>query len=174
MALSTITKPIGGYPHGINKVFKSKCFVYIAEGKFDDTEMPNTITALKALYTGSLAPFVPFGRMEANGSQIEWEEQSIAIDFGEIPTGVEVNGELKGITFSKEMLSFVDEKGLNEYSFLFVPDGKENIFAAVSGVNIKSKGKMNVVGDGLSGISWLLNRKGNNISDIVLFDELSA
>lgn len=175
MALKKITTPALGFTHKANKILCKKCRVFIAEDDFAVADIPATKAALLALHEGAEAKFVPFGDLDSKGSSIKWKQNSVAIDFSEIPTDTEVTGTLINVTLTKEMIAFVDSMGTNAFSFLFIPDGDTETFFAVSGVSVKHEGSLPVVEENeLGKVTFSLNRKANQIADVIKLEKLTA
>jgi len=171
--LST-TSSFSGFKHRLNDVLQQKCNVFIAKGEFNQTEIPSSPAELLALITEPSNQFLPLGDMDATGSNITWSEKTIEVDFSTLGAGYEITGTLVSITVNAQMLQFITELGYSRYSFLFIPEGVEDLFFAVSGVTVTSEGNLGVVEDGLSKITLKIARKANKITDVIKFEKLVA
>ena len=163
-----------GFKHRVNDVLQGKCNIFIARGEFLASEVPSTKAALLALIIGANAPFFPLGDMDATGSNITWNEKTIETDFSTLGAGYEVNGTFVSITVNKNMIQFTDELGHGRYSFLFIPEGTDDVLFAVSGVTVTTEGNLGVVEDGLSKITFKVSRKANKITDVIKFARLTT
>ena len=161
-----------GFKHRVNSVLQGKCNVFIARGEFLPSDIPATKQALANLINGTDSPFLPVGDMDATGSNITWTEKTIDVDFSTLGAGFDINGTFVSITVNRNMFQFISELGHNRYSFLFVPEGTDDIFFAVSGVTITTEGNLGVVEDGLSKITFKVSRKANKITDVIKFAKL--
>ena len=173
--LSKITNPATGFTHNLNKILKEKCRIYIAKGSFAAADIPATIAALAALYSGANAKFIPLGDMDSTGSNITWTQKTAEIDFSTVGLGYEIIGTFVGVTVSKDMIDFVSNMGNDQYSFLFIPDGTNNVFYALNGVTVTTEGNLVVVeNDALSKITFKASRKANEVNDAILYKELTG
>jgi hypothetical protein len=146
-----------------------KCFIYIAKGEFKPADIPHSQTALETLISGTNCPFLPLGDMDATGSNIAWSEKTIDTDFSTLGAGYDITGTFVSITINRTMFGFITGLGHSRYSFLFVPEGVNDVFFAVSGVTITTEGSLGVVEDGLSKITFKVSRKANKITDVIKF-----
>jgi hypothetical protein len=162
-----------GFKHRINDVLQGKCHIFIARGEFLNSDVPSTKTALAGLINGSSSPFLPLGDMDATGSNIAWTEKTIDVDFSTLGAGYDITGTFVSITVNKNMFQFVTDLGHSRYSFLFVPEGTDDVLFAVSGVTITTEGNLGVVEDGLSKITFKVSRKANKITDVIKFARYS-
>jgi len=169
MSLTKITNPSGGFPHRVNEVLMGKCQIYIAKGEIDTD--PETPQELQTLITTS---FVPLGDMDATGSNVTWSEKTVETDFSTLGVGFEVTGTFISVTVNEKMLSFASNLGHSGYSFLFMPEGATDTYFALSGVTVTTEGNLGVVEDGLSKITFKVNRKVNKLTDCVKFARLNA
>ena len=62
----------------------------------------------------------------------------------------------------------------NRFSFLFIPEGTDDVLFAVSGVTVTTEGNLGVVEDGLSKITFKVSRKVNKITDVIKFARLTT
>ena len=162
-----------GFKHRLNDVMQGKCNIFIAKGEFNSSDIPATQFQLQSLMSGSGSPFLPLGDMDATGSNIAWTEKTIETDFSTLGTGYEITGTFVSITVNKNMFQFLTELGYSRYSFLFIPEGVDDIFFAVSGVTVTTEGNLGVVEDGLSKITFKVSRKANKITDVIKFAKFS-
>jgi len=162
-----------GFKHKINDVLQGKCYIFIAKGEFLNSDIPATKTALNTLINGSSSPFLPLGDMDATGSNITWSEKTIDTDFSVIGAGYDITGTFVSITVNRRMFQFITELGYDRYSFLFLPEGTDDVFFAVSGVTVTTEGNLGVVEDGLSKITFKVSRKANKITDVIKFRKFS-
>ena len=163
-----------GFKNKLNDILQGKCYIYIAKGEFLNSDIPSSANALNNLISGTNSPFLPLGDMDATGSNITWTPKTIDTDFSTLVVGYDVNGTFVSITINKNMFKFVTELGYNRYSFLFIPEGVEDIFFAVSGVTVVTEGNLGVVEDGLSKITFKVSRKANKITDVIKFTKFST
>jgi hypothetical protein len=163
-----------GFKHKINDVLRGKCNIFIAKGEFNTVDIPTSKSQLASLINDTDSPFLPIGDMDATGSNITWSEKTIETDFSTLGAGYEVNGVFVSITINKNMFQFVSELGFSRYSFLFIPEGTDDIFFAVSGVTVTTEGNLGVVEDGLSKITFKVSRKANKITDVIKFATLTT
>jgi len=163
-----------GFRHRINDVLQGKCHVFIARGEFMNSDVPTSIPALSSLYSGTNCPFLPLGDMDATGSNITWSEKTIDTDFSTIGAGYEITGTFVSITINRNMFQFITDLGHHRYSFLFVPEGTNDVLFAVSGVTITTEGNMGVVEDGLSKITFKVGRKANKVTDVIKFRKFAS
>jgi len=163
-----------GFLHLINDILKGKCFIYIAKGEFQTSDVPTNKNGLTNLISGSTSPFLPLGDMDATGSNVSWSEKTIETDFSTLGAGYEVTGTFVSITVSKKMLNFIDGLGNARYSFLFVPEGTDDVFFALSGMTVTTEGNLGVVEDGLSKITFKVSRKANKLTDVIKLAKLTS
>jgi hypothetical protein len=163
-----------GFKNKINDVLQGKCYIYIARGEFWNNDIPSSKNQLGNLISATNCPFLPLGDMDAGGSNITWTEKTIDTDFSVLGAGYEVSGTFVSITVNKRMFQFISELGYSKYSFLFMPEGINNIFFAISGVNVTTEGNLGVVEDGLSKITFKVSRKANKITDVIKFAVFSS
>ena len=162
-----------GFKHSVYEIFKKKSHIYIARGEFLADDIPDDIDALMALISGTNSPMLPLGDMDTGGSNITWTEQTVDTDFSTLGSGYEINGTFVGITINQTMFRFINELGDHRYSFLFVPEGVDNVFFAISGVNVTTEGNLGIVEDGLAKITFKIKRKANKLTDVIKFAKLS-
>jgi len=162
-----------GFRHSVNDVLQGKCHTFIARGEFLPSDIPSSKIALANLISGNNSPFLPLGDMDATGSNITWSEKTIDTDFNVIGAGYDITGTFVSITVNRNMLQFVTELGHRRYSFLFVPEGTDDVLFAVSGVTVTTEGNLGVVEDGLSKITFKVSRKANKITDVIKFARFS-
>jgi hypothetical protein len=165
------TTSFTGFKHRINSVLQGKCYIYIARGEFLGSDIPTTKVALANLVSGTDSPSLPIGDNDATGSNITWSEKTIETDFSTIGAGYDITGNIVSITVNKIMFQFISALGFTRYSFLFVPEGTDDVFFAISGVTVTTDGNLGVVEDGLSKITFKLSRKANKITDVIKFDQ---
>ena len=171
--LDKITNIGTGFTHKPEKIFKAKSRAYVAKGFMRSSEIPDNITALLALYEGANAKFLPFGTLDNSGSNITWTQKTAKTDFYTIGLGYEVVATIIGLTLSPEMLDFVTNIGDDEYTFLFIPDGTEDIFMILNGVTVTTEGNIGILdGDNFSKITFKMTKEANKLTDVVKFVEL--
>ena len=175
MGIQKIQNIGAGFPHQANKVLAGKCRLYICKGSLDGVKLPENKAALKALYTGATAVFLPMGDMDNAGSHITWEQQTYDVDFSTLGLGYTVTGTFMGITVTTESLEFMDNLGFDEYTILCVPDGRDDVFFALSGVTITTAGNLDVVeNESISKVTYTATRRVNNLTDAIKYKELAA
>jgi hypothetical protein len=174
MAVKKMTNFGNGFIHQLNKVFKRRCRLYIAEGNLDDVADPTNIAALTALYRGASAVYLPFGDMDHTGSHITWTQDSYKIDHSELGLTYNVEGTFVGVTITKESLDFCGNLGFGQYSILIVPDGANDIYFAMSGVTLRTEGDLGVVNEGISKITYKASRSADSLTTVIKFKELAA
>lgn len=159
----------------VNSVFNKQCRVYIAKGNFDEADIPTDKTELTALYTGETAKLVFLGNLSESGSKIGWKQNTMAIDFGTIPTNTDITGSLISLMCDEAMLSFVETQ-IGDHSLLFVPDkGDDSLFVALSGITMSHEGEIPIVGKSESAkITLTLTANANKVTDVVKFKKLDT
>jgi hypothetical protein len=163
-----------GLKRDINNILKEKCLIYYSEGEFKSTDIPSTKTALLGLYTGENCPFLPFGVMDASGSNISWTEKEHKVDIETIGAGYEVSAQYVSVTVSEDMFALLTEMRKFKHSFLFVPEGRDDTFYAMSSVRVTTEGNLGVVEDGLGKITFKIKREVNDLTDVIKFKRLVA
>lgn len=175
MGLTKISTPANGFLHQANKILGKKCRVFIAKGKFDTADIPDTKAELAALYSGATAKFIPLGDNDESGSKIGWKQKTKKIDFSTIPLGYEITGVLVNVTITSEMLTFADTLGTEEYSLLFVPDSDDSTFFALSGITINTEGELPVMdGDNIGKVTFNLSKDADKIATVVKYAVLAS
>ena len=155
----------------LNKIFKKKCRVYVSQGRFEEADIPTSKADVFALYDPEGMPtFIPLGRLNEEMGKIGFEQEKIKIDFGTIPGKTTVTSEMHSLMLNPEMMEWLDgDTAKGELSFLFRPDGDEgNVFLALNGVTITSKGEFLLKGD-LSTVDLMIEEEANKIGDKILF-----
>ena len=113
--------------------------------------------------------------MDGSGSSVSLEAVTTEIDFGPVTLYYKVSGVLVSVSVESRMLDFVNSIGYEQYSLLFVPDETDDLFYAVSGVSISTKGAFGVVeGDTPSKITFEFARNVNEIKDALYFVDLPS
>lgn len=169
--LSKLTTPVEGFPHLIKDLFAADMKVYVAKGEFTEGDIPVDETELSALYDGETKKFLPFGMLDGGTSDIKWETNSYKTDFHDVPINYTVTGNLISLTLTGEMLGFIEEAGIDQFSFLFVPVDRSDVFLALSGVSVKSEGSIPVIADNeASKITFTLTRKVNKLRTALKFE----
>ena len=165
-----------GFPHAFTKIFAERCRVLIALGRIGIADIPKNKEELADLINGGVdSPWLPLGRLSASGSKVTGVPKTQEVDFGKFPTGVDVQIELNSIHFDEDMLEFVSELGVDEYSFMMVPDETDNVFYAVSGITLAPELSLPIVdGDSMATISFKGERKANKYTDVIYYKELIA
>jgi hypothetical protein len=175
MTISKISNISNGFAHRANRLLTASHRVFIARGNFDNIALPSTIAAIKALYEGSSATFLPLGDMDGGGSVLNWVQRQYETDFSTVGLGVDVTATLVGITVMESMLDFASDLGNGEYTLLFVPDNINNVFFALSGVTLTTEGNLNIVEkDSVSKITFKASRKANKLTDVIKYKEILA
>ena len=174
MSVTKITGLTYSLATAVNSVFAKQCRVYVAKGSLASGDIPATTTELAALYDET-GDFVFLGNLSESGSKLGWKQNSIAIDFGSVPTSTDVTGTLISLMCDEEMLGFIEEQ-IGEHTFLFVPDkGDGKIFCALSGVTIAHEGEIPIVGKSDSAkITLTLTANVNKVTDAVKFKKLTT
>ena len=123
---------------------------------------------LKINISEEMPTFIPLGRLNEEMGKISFEQEKI--DFGTIPGKTTVTSEMHSLMLNPEMMEWLDgDTAKGELSFLFRPDGDEgNVFLALNGVTITSKGEFPLKGD-LSTVDLMIEEEANNIGDKILF-----
>lgn len=174
MITKITTTPAGGLPHDVNDILAKKCRVFIGKGIFE-TDIPDTKAELKALWSGAGAVFIPLGDLDEEGSYIEPKQKTIKLGLGTVAKGWEITGQIKGVTINKDMLNFVKSIDRGLYSLLFVPDGDDATFYALSGIHITTDLKLIVLdGDNVSNVIFYVTRDTDNLTSVVLLDKMAS
>lgn len=168
--LSKITSLTYDLLTSVNSVFNKQCRVYVAKGTLDEGDIPASIADLQTLYAGAEAKFVFLGNLSESGSKIGWKQNTVAIDFGTVPSNTDITGSLISLMCDEEMLGFVESQ-IGEHSFLFVPDkGDDTLFCALSGVTMSHEGEIPIVGKSdTAKITLTLSANVNKVTDAVKF-----
>ena len=161
---------MNGFPQTPTDLFKYKSSAYIARGFFTLADMPETITELIALYSGPSAKFKALGTLDNTGSNITWSQKTAKTDFHTIGMGTEITATLVILSISDDTITFTSDLGDGEYTLLFIPQGIDNIFYAISGVTLTTEGNIGIVdGDNFGKITLKAFREANKVSDILKF-----
>ena len=173
MPLSPITSMNQGFPQKPTDLFKQKCHAYLAKGDFSTTDIPENIADLTDLYTGINPKFKPIGVLDNAGSNVTWSQKTAKTDFHTIGMGTELTATLVLLTISEDTIDFTADIGDDEYSILFIPQGTNNIFYALSGVTLTTEGNIGIVdGDNFAKITLKAFREANKLTDILIFKTL--
>lgn len=175
MAIEKISNPSGGFPFDVNKVMGKKCRIYIAKGTFDTADIPDTVSELSALYGGATPKFIPFGNTEGNGSNVTWNQKTKKLAFSTVGLGFTITGKMVNVTVCKEMFAFIDDLTTGMYSLLFVPDGDDSTFFALSGVSITHEGDLPLdKEDDIAKITFTLSRDADKLTDVIKLDVMAS
>lgn len=158
----------------LSKLIAKAGNLYVAGGEIEAAQVPADNTELEALIADSTGVFQPVGKGSESIGKFSAKPTTVPTDFHTLITGYTVDGNFENLTFTPEVLAWMDsDESRGILTFMWISRDKKT-FVLFKGVSLVPELDGDLKGSAPFKSNFAFNRNCDKLSEVLELGVLTA